>query len=71
MTTIVIIGIMVVAALLGWAIAELKNKSCSYEASEEEKQSLKNWIDTLNKREREMDIDDVMATISTKGFSAV
>lgn len=71
--TIVLIGIVafVVAALIGWAIAELKGKTCGYEASEEEQQSLQNWTDALNKREREMDINDVMETISTKGFSAV
>ena len=71
--TTVLIGIVafVVVALVGWAVAEAKAKAMNYEVSADEQQSLATWTDALNKREREMDINDVMATISTKGFKAV
>lgn len=70
-TALIGIAVFAVVALAGWGVAELKGKACNYEASEDEEKSLENWTDNLNKREREMDIDDVKATISTKGFSAV
>ena len=59
-------------ALIGWAIAELKGKTCGYEQNEEEKKVDEQLADNLHKNGfSEMNIDDVIQNISTKGFTAI
>jgi len=66
--TLIVIAAIAVLALVGWGIAELKNKGDQYEPNEQE-------IETLEKQQanetRELDIHDVIETISSKGFDAV
>ncbi len=70
-TTLIIILVLVLIALAGWAIAELKYKSLDYQASETEKQAEQQAVDAA--READFDekgIKEVIETISTKGFKA-
>ena len=56
-------------AIIGWAIAELKGKSCVYQMNEEEEAAEKSAAELLHKNGfNEMDIHDVVKNISTKGF---
>ena len=62
----------VALALVGWAIAELKGKTCNYEQNEDEKRVDEQLADALHKNGfSEMDINDVIKNISTKGFKAI
>ena len=62
----------VAVALIGWAIAELKGKTCNYEKNEDEKRVDEQQADALHKNGfTEMDINDVVRNISTKGFDAI
>lgn len=71
-TVLVAIAVFVVVALAGWAIAEGKYKACAYIESAEEQEALEKFNELhLKDGGREMNIGDVMNTISTKGFSAV
>ena len=66
-----IIGIVVffAVALIGWGIAELKGKSCTYEMNEEEKAVEAKNAEALHENGfSEMNIRDVVKNISTKGF---
>ena len=56
---------LVVIALVGWAIAEFKNKNFGYTISEEEIEAAHRSPDG-----KEMGIKQVIETISTKGFEA-
>ncbi len=59
----------VAVALVGWAIAELKGRVCGYEQNEDEKRVDEQLADALHKNGfSEMDINDVVRNISTKGF---
>lgn len=73
--TAVILAILafVSIALFGWVIAEMKGKVCNYNATEEEKESETQAKKALLKDGywHEMNIKDVIKTISTKGFDAV
>ena len=73
--TAVILGILafVSIALFGWVIAEVKGNVCNYNATEEEKEAEANAKKNLLKDGywHEMNIKDVIKTISTKGFDAV
>jgi hypothetical protein len=72
MNALIVFGIMVAIALVGWGIAEIKSKACSYNNDKEEKEALQRTLDTQKKAEyAELGIRDVMRTISTKGFKAV
>ena len=59
-------------ALVGWCIAELKQRACAYNDSEAELQALDafNTLHLTANDGRELNIDDVMRTIRTKGFTA-
>ena len=58
-------------ALLGWAIAEGKDKVFSYHNNDEEQESLNRTHEMQKQNDyAELDINDVIRTISTKGFSA-
>ena len=63
---------LVVIALLGWAVAELKYKTIIFTHSEEEAEE----AELLENERREhgfheMSIKDIIRTNSTKGFDAV
>ena len=56
-------------ALIGWAIAEMKDKNCTYKMNDEEVAVEENAAELLHKNGfSEMDIRDVIKNISTKGF---
>lgn len=73
MTTVLVAIIAFVAvALAGWAVAEGKNKVCAYKETGEEREALERFNELhLQNDARELNIDDVISTISTKGFKAV
>lgn len=63
---------LVVIALLGWAVAELKYKTIIFTHSEEEAKEAE--LLENERREhgfREMNIKDIIRTNSTNGFDAV
>jgi len=67
--TIIALAIFFAAALVGWAIAELKGRSCEYEQNEEEQAVNQQLADQLHKNGfTELSIKDVIKSISTKGF---
>ena len=58
---------LMVIALIGWGVAELKAKSCNYEQNQMEID--KRLADQLHKNGFvELGIKDVIKNISTKGF---
>lgn len=65
------IGIIVVA-LIGWAIAELKYKAITFTHSEEEAEEAE-LLESERRAEgfKEMNIKDIMRKNSTNGFNAV
>ena len=70
-TTIIAIIFLISLSLIGWAIAEWKGHHCVYEKTEEEKTVEQNAADLVQKNGfNELGIKDVIATISTKGFTA-
>lgn len=72
MTALLVLAALVVIALVGWAIAEAKAKTCTYHNNEEEEAALERTQEAQKKSEyAEMSIRDVIKTISTKGFKAV
>jgi hypothetical protein len=72
MTALIGLAALVVVALIGWMIAEGKEKFFRYSNSEEEEASLQRTRDAQKAAGyEEMGIKDVIRTISTKGFSAV
>jgi chorismate mutase len=72
MTTIIGFAALIIVALVGWAIAEGKNKTLTYDNNAEEEAVLEN-----NRRQleangfSELNIKDVIRTIATTGYSAV
>ena len=61
---------LVVIALVGWAIAEFKNKNFGYNISEEEIEAAHHEAAHRSPDGKEMGIKQVIETISTKGFEA-
>ena len=58
-------------SLVGWAIAENKEKVFGYHNNPEEEEMLQHTIDMQRQNDyKEMNISDVIRTISTKGFKA-
>ena len=70
-TTLIAIVAFIVLALVGWAVAEGKYKAVTYSADDAEQAALANYEKQLLARDGEMNIGDVIKTISTRGFSAV
>ena len=67
--TIIALAIFFAAALLGWAVAELKGKSCNYEKNDDEEAVDQQLAEQLHKNGFvELSIKDVIKSISTKGF---
>ena len=72
MTAIIGFVALVVIALVGWAIAEMKNKSFEYTNNDEEQAVLdKNREQVAQNSVEELNIKDVIRTIATTGYSAV
>ena len=72
MTAIIGFVALVAIALVGWAIAEMKDKGLSYVNNDEEQAVLdKNCQQLAQNGYEELGIKDVIRTISTKGYSAV
>lgn len=70
--TIISLALFFGAALIGWAIAEIKAKSCEYEENGEELAEDVRQAQMLHENGyNELDIKDVISNISTKGFKAV
>ncbi len=70
--TIIALAVFFAAALLGWAIAEMKGRSCTYENNEEENAVDERLAQQLHQDGfHEMTIKDVIKNISTKGFDAI
>lgn len=67
--TIIALAIFIVVALLGWAVAELKGKTCIYEKNDEEEAVDQQLAKQLHENGFvELSIKDVIKSISTKGF---
>ena len=62
----------VALALVGWAIAEGKNKVMDYHNNDEEQEALDSTLEAQHKADfAELNIKDVIRTIATTGYSAV
>lgn len=71
MTVLIGLAVLAVVALIGWMIAEGKEKAFKYHQSEDESAALQNTRDAQKAADyEEMNIKDVIKTISTKGFDA-
>lgn len=67
--TIIALVAFAIVALIGWGVAELKSKSCGYVQNEEEKAVDERLAQQLHENGfHELNIKDVMKSISTKGF---
>ena len=72
MTVITAILVLLVVALIGWAIAEGKGKTLNYVNNEDEEAVLKQREEQLLQNGyTELNIKDVIRTIATTGYSAV
>ena len=72
MITIIAIVAFVAIALIGWAIAEAKDKFLAYNHNEQEEAVLeRNRKQLEQKGYTELNINDVMRTITTTGYNAV
>lgn len=63
---------LIVVALVGWAIAELKNKAFTFTRSEKDVEEEKE-LEELHRADgfKEMNIRDIMRKNSTNGYNAV
>ncbi len=67
--TILGLAVFAVVSLIGWGLAELKSKACGYEQNDEEKTVDERLAQQLHENGfHELNIKDVMKSISTKGF---
>ena len=72
MTGLYIFIALIAVALLGWAVAELKNRSITFEHSEEEREEAELLYNEQKERDfKEQDLKDLLAHNSTKGYDAV
>lgn len=72
MTGLYIFVALIVVALLGWGIAELKNRSITFEHSEEEREEAELLYNEHKERDfKEQDLKDLLAHNSTKGYDAI
>lgn len=72
MTGLYIFIALIVVALIGWGIAELKSRTVTFEHSEAEKEE----AELIHKEQeergfKEQDLKDLLAHNSTKGYNAV
>ena len=72
MTGIYIFVALIVVALLGWGIAELKNRSITFEHSEEEREEEELLYNEQKEHGfKEQNLKDLLAHNSTKGYDAI
>ena len=72
MTGLYIFIALIVIALIGWGIAELKAKTIHFEHSEAEKEEAKLLYEEQKAHGfREQNLDDLLEHNSTKGYDAV
>ena len=72
MTGLYIFIALIAIALLGWAVAELKNRSITFEHSEEEHEEAELLYNEQKERDfKEQDLKDLLAHNSTKGYDAI
>ena len=72
MTGLYIFAALIIIALVGWAVAELKAKTIHFEHSEAEKEEDKLLYEEQKEYGfREQNLDDLLEHNSTKGYDAV
>lgn len=72
MTGLYIFIALIAIALLGWAVAELKNRCITFEHSEAEKEEAELPYNEQKEREfREQNLKDLLEHNSTKGYKAI
>jgi hypothetical protein len=72
MTGLYIFIALIAVALLGWAVAELKSRSITFEHSEEEREEAELLYNEQKERDfKEQDLKDLLAHNSTKGYDAI
>ena len=72
MTGLYIFIALIVIALIGWGIAELKAKTIHFEHSEAEKEEAELLYEEQKEHGfREQNLDDLLEHNSTKGYDAV
>ena len=72
MTGLYIFIAFIAIALLGWAVAELKSRSITFEHSEEEREEAELLYNEQKERDfKEQDLKDLLAHNSTKGYDAI
>ena len=72
MTGLYIFIALIAIALLGWAVAELKSRSITFEHSEEEREEAELLYNEQKERDfKEQDLKDLLAHNSTKGYVAI
>ena len=70
-TVLIFIALIVCISLCGWAIAELKSNHMVYQHSAEETEVEQHAAEAVRQNGfHELGINDVIKTISTKGFEA-
>ena len=72
MTGLYIFIALIAIALLGWAVAELKSRSITFEHSEEEREEAELLYNEQKERDfKEQDLKDLLSHNSTKGYDAI
>lgn len=72
MNVLIVFAVIVAVALIGWAFAELKDKTCIYKNDEAELEAQQRVLDAQKANDyEEMGIKEVVESISTKGFDAI
>ena len=72
MTGLYIFIALIAIAFLGWAVAELKSRSITFEHSEEEREEAELLYNEQKERDfKEQDLKDLLAHNSTKGYDAI
>ena len=72
MTGLYIFIALIAIALLGWALAELKNRCITFEHSKAEKEEAELLYNEQKEREfREQNLKDLLEHNSTKGYKAI
>lgn len=72
MTGLYIFIALIAIALLGWAVAELKSRSITFEHSEEEREEAELLYNEQKERDfKEQELKDLLAHNSTKGYDAI
>lgn len=72
MTGLYIFIALIAISLLGWAVAELKSRSITFEHSEEEREEAELLYNEQKERDfKEQDLKDLLAHNSTKGYDAI